>query len=251
MLRPTDLTRGPWDPAHQHAGPPSALLVRAIEEQAQIAAGALARISVDILRPVPVAPVVVSARTLRPGRRVEQIEATLAAADGGTTLMRATAWRVRAEPVTLPDGLAKPDPPPPWPDDPAPPDLSFWRDEVAYHAALEWRFAHGGFTEPGPAAVWTRLRVPLVAGEPTTPLQHLLVMADAASGISTVLDWTRWIFINVDFNVHLERLPEGEWVAMDAVTRPGPAGAGVCTSVLHDRSGRVGMSTQSLLVGPR
>jgi hypothetical protein len=30
-LIPSELTRGPWDPDAQHAGPPSALLARALE----------------------------------------------------------------------------------------------------------------------------------------------------------------------------------------------------------------------------
>ena len=90
------------------------------------------------------------------------------------------------------------------------------------------------FDEPGPAACWTRLRVPLVAGEEATPLERLLVMADAASGISHVLDWTRWVFINVELGIHLERPPEGEWMAMDATTRLGPIG---CRAV-HERAVR-------------
>ena len=73
-------------------------------------------------------------------------------------------------------------------------------------------------------------------------------MADAASGISHVLDWRRWVFINVDLGIHLERPPEGEWMAMNAVTRLGPTGAGLCTSVLSDGRGRVGVSTQTLRV---
>ena len=125
---------------------------------------------------------------------------------------------------------------------------AFWTEPVAYHAALDWRFVDGDFEEPGPATVWTRLRVPLVAGEPASPLERMLVMADAASGVSHVLDWAAWMFINVDLGIHLERLPEGEWMAMNAVTRLGPAGAGLCTSVLSDERGRVGVSTQTLRV---
>ena len=91
----------------------------------------------------------------------------------------------------------------------------------------------------------------LVAGEAPTPLERLLAMADAASGISAELDWTRYLFINVDLGIHLERPPEGEWMSMDARTQVGPDGAGLCTSVLGDVRGRVGVSTQSLLVGER
>jgi len=87
-----------------------------------------------------------------------------------------------------------------------------------------------------------------VRGEPATPLERLLVMADAASGISHVLEWQEWVFINVELGIHLERPPEGEWMAMDATTRLGPNGAGLCTSILSDERGRVGVSTQTLRV---
>lgn len=251
-LVPTALTRGPWSREHQHAGPPSALLARAIEAGAGIDGGRLARIAIDILRPVPIAPLTVHARTLRPGRRVEQLEASLRTAAEGTELMRATAWRMRSEHVELPEGVGTPDPPPAGPEGIEPAGRPrFFADDDAYHAALEWRFVHGTFDGPGPAACWTRMRVPLVAGEPITPVEHLLVMADAASGISAVLDWTRFAFMNIDLTVHLERPPEGEWIAMDAVTRPRAGGAGVCTGVLCDRCGRVGVSAQSLLVAAR
>jgi acyl-Coa thioesterase superfamily protein/acyl-CoA thioesterase superfamily protein len=244
----TEYTRGPWSREHQHAGPPSALLARAIERTAGIEGGQLTRLSVDILRPVPIAPLQVSARHLRPGRRVEQLEATLTT-DDGTELMRAVAWRMRFGEVDLEEPA---DPPPAGPDGlSVAPRPRFFADEIAYHAALEWRFIHGVFDEPGPAACWTRMRVPLVSGEPTTPVEHLLVMGDAASGISAVLDWQRYGFMNVDFTVHLERPPRGDWLAMDAVTRPRRSGAGVCTSVLFDSGGRIGVTAQSLLVSDR
>ena len=75
-------------------------------------------------------------------------------------------------------------------------------------------------SSPGPATVWMRMDCQLVAGEEPTPLQRTLVAADVGNGISAVLDWRRYLFINVDLSVHLERMPEGEWVCVDAVTAP-------------------------------
>jgi hypothetical protein len=246
LFHPTGLTRGPWDPGFQHAGPPAALLARAVARAAGVSPGQAGRLSYDILRPIPLAPHRIETRTLRPGRNVEQIEATLIDAESGAAPMRLSAWRLRREELALPDGLGDPDPPPPPPTTGTSSVPAFWTEPVAYHAALDWRFVAGEFDAPGPATAWTRLRVPLVADEPPSPLERLLVMADAASGISHVLDWTRWVFINVDLGIHLEREPEGEWMAMDAVTRVGRAGAGLCTSVLSDERGRVGVSTQTL-----
>jgi len=249
-FRPTGLTRGPWNPEHQHAGPPAALLAHVVERAGGIAPGQPARLSFDILRPVPIVPLIARTRVLRPGRRVELVEAELAE-EGGEPLMRATAWRMRAEGVEAPARAAEPMPPPPGPEHGREGSFGFWRDEVAYHRALDWRFIDGAFDEPGPATVWTRLRVPLVAGEEATPLERLLVMADAASGVSSVLDWSRWIFVNVDLGVHLSRPPAGEWMAMAAETRVGPQGAALCRSQLFDSTGWIGVSTQSLLVATR
>jgi acyl-coenzyme A thioesterase PaaI-like protein len=246
---PTALTRGPWNPEHQHAGPPAALLARAIEAASRIDGGQTGRLSFDILRPVPIAPLAVEARVLRPGRNVEQVAAELRPLDGGDVLMRATAWRLRtaesspqtAEVAALPAG----------PETGRPGEFTFWTDDVAYKDALDWRFVEGVFERPGPATVWTRLLVPLVAGEEPTPLERLLAMADAASGVSAALDWSAWMFVNVDLGIHLVRPPAGKWLAMAARTDIGPTGMGLCTSTLFDAEGSVGVSTQTLLVGPR
>jgi hypothetical protein len=99
--------------------------------------------------------------------------------------------------------------------------------------------------------VWSRVKYPLIAGEEITPLERLLVMTDAASGVSRILPWDEYLFVNVDVGIHLERPPHGEWMAMDAQTRIGDTGVGQCTSVLSDELGRVGTSTQTLLVERR
>jgi hypothetical protein len=244
---PTGLTRGPWSREHQHAGPPAALLARAVEHASEIEGGQTARLAYEILGPLPIEPLVVEAHRVRGGRRVELIEAALTIGD--RPLMRATAWRMRVDEslgVTVGEEA-----PPPGPETGESANWSFWTDEIAYRDALEWSFVEGQFHTPGPATAWTRLRVPLVAGEEAAPLERLLVMADAASGISAALDWDAWSFVNVDLGIHLVRPPRGEWMAMRARTAIGPTGAGLCTSTLFDRDGAVGVSTQSLLVAGR
>ena len=96
-----------------------------------------------------------------------------------------------------------------------------------------------------------RQLVPLVEGEEPSPLQRTLVIADVGNGISAVLDWRQYLFINVDLTVHLERMPEGEWICVDAVTRPRPNGIGSAESELSDRRGRIGRGVQTLLFAER
>jgi hypothetical protein len=245
----TELTRGPWDPGAQHAGPPAALLGRAIERLDGGGEFQVGRIAFEILRPVPIGPVRVEARVVRPGRSVQLVEASLAGDEGA--LMLARAWRLRARAVELPvEAISAPDPPP-GPE--AGKGFEFFPtgQEVGYHTAMEGRSVKGGFLEPGPATMWMRMRHQLVAGEAPTPLQRTLIAADVGNGISAVLDYRRYLFVNVDLTVHLERLPEGEWVCVDALTLPQPNGVGTCESVLFDERGRIGRAAQSLLIAQR
>jgi hypothetical protein len=246
---PTELTRGPWDPEAQHAGPPAALLGRAIERRSgEDGTGHPGRITFEILRSVPLAPLSVSVEVLRPGRRVELIEARLA--DGDGAVMRATAWWLRADPVEIPPGLRRVDPPP-GPETGEERAFFDTGQRVGYHTAMEYRFVAGAFVDPGPATVWMRMRGPLVGGEKPSPLQRVLVAADSGNGVSATLDWRRYLFINVDLTVQLHRLPAGEWVCLDAITIPEPTGVGLADTALYDERGPIGRATQTLLVGER
>jgi hypothetical protein len=107
-------TAGPWSPGLQHAGPFSALLGRAFERHDPSPGMRVARVTVEILGPVPVAPVEVAVRTVRPGRRISLLEGELSS--GGRTLVRATAWRIAAAPAHL-EATAHVPAPPPVPDE--------------------------------------------------------------------------------------------------------------------------------------
>lgn len=241
---PSELTRGPWDPGAQHAGPPSALIGRALERCQPREGMRLGRIAIDILGPVPLAPLTVEARVVRPGRSVELLSASLSGPDG--ELMRAGAWRVAAGDQRLEDSDGAP---PPGPEQGSERDFFPTGEEFGYHTAMEYSFIKGGFLVPGPATVWMRQRVPLVEGEEPSAIERLLVVADVGNGISAVLDWREFLFINTELTVHLLRPPEGEWIGVDAVTRID--GVGLAESVLYDERGRIGRGAQTLLVRQR
>lgn len=245
----TELTRGPWDPGAQHAGPPAALIGRAIEGLDGAEDFQVGRITFEIMRSVPIGPVRVEARVVRPGRRVQMIEASLANDEG--ELVRARAWRLRTGTVDLPAEAVASTAPPALPERGSEFEFFPTGQNVGYHTAMEGRFVQGGFLDLGPATAWMRMRYPLVDGEEPTGLQRTLIAADVGNGISAVLDYREYLFINVDLSVHLERMPEGEWVCVDAVTVPQPNGMGTCESVLSDRRGRIGRAAQTLLVAPR
>jgi hypothetical protein len=249
-FRATELTRGPWDPDAQHAGPPAGLIARELEALGDGGGARVGRITFEILRSVPIATLSVAARVVKPGRRVELCEATLS--DDRGEIMRATAWRLRTQPVELPADLPRPgERGLPGPDDAEPGEFFPTGEDAGYHTAMDYRFVEGGFLEPGPATVWMRMRVPLVAGEGPSPLVRVMVAADSGNGVSAALDWRSFLFINVDLTVHLHRLPAGEWVCLDALTLPEETGLGLSDTLLLDERGRIGRAAQTLLVDRR
>ncbi len=241
----TSHTAGPWDPGSMHGGPPSALLGRAVERCDPRDDLRVARVTVEILGAVPVGvDLELRARTVRPGRSVELVEAALSAA--GRDVARASAWKVRRTEGVQVDSRARTAPPLP---DVAEELPGSW--EGGYLRAVEWRFVRGRFDRPGPAAAWTRALVPLVPDEDLSPLQRVLLVADSGNGISSELDLASWFFINPELTVHSHREAVGEWVCLDAETTVSDGGSGLATSVLSDASGPVAVGAQSLLVSPR
>lgn len=247
VFQPTDRTIGPWDDRSQHGGPPSALLGRAVELAPGSDGKQVGRIAFEIVRPVPLDPLEVTAEVVRPGKRVDLVEATLSA--GGQPVMLARAWRLRTtdtdtgyepsveQPPSPQEGYRTPTFRPP--------------TTVNYLTSIDWIFVAGEFTKPGPATAWMRMLHPLVDGEEPSPLSRVLIAADSASGISSVVDPRSWLFVNVDYTVNLHRHPTGEWVCLDAATVPGRSGIGLTTSTLFDEKGPLGSTSQTLLVEPR
>jgi hypothetical protein len=215
----------------------------------------LARITYELLRPVPLGALQVLVAVVRPGRRVQLLEARLRTGDG-VEVMRALALRVqRSDPAAL-DAI-KGAPIATAPSTSAGPEdgtrTEFPRSAGRMFAtdAMDIRFVSGSFLEPGPSTAWFRLRHPLVAGEEPSALQRLAAAADFGNGISAVLPWDRYVFINPDLTVYLERAPTGEWFLLESQTRLGRGGIGLSESVIYDELGRVGRATQALLVSSR
>ena len=239
-------TAGPWSERAQHGGPPSALLARAIEALPEAADAVVGRIGIDLLGPVPVAALHVEARVLRPGRSVRLAEAALTDVGGGRVVATARAWllpRVDGGPGEISGALPH-----------TPEDGRIGRRPPGwlggYLDAVEWRWISGRLDDPGPGVAWMRPPA-LLADEPTSPLQRLMMCVDSASGVGASLDVRQWAFLNTDLTVHVLRPLEGEWVCLEAQTTLGPGSVGIATSTVHDRLGLVARSSQTLLVSRR
>lgn len=245
--RATQWTRGPWSAQHQHAGPPAALLARAIERLLADGSGfEIRRLTYEILRPVPIDWLQVRTHVLRAGRKVQWLGATLATADG-TEVMRAAAVcvRVQAKPVPRVEHATGVHFPTIEASEPF--SFPFFASGTSYSRAMESRLADGVFGS-GAATVWMRMRLPLVLGERPSAVQRAACAADSGSGVSKALDTARYSFVNPDLSIYFMRALEGEWIALDARTQIQPDGAGLCETALFDQRGYIGCAQQSLVV---
>jgi hypothetical protein len=252
LFLPSELARGPWSPDALHGGPTAALLARAVESLEAAGPMHVARLTVELLRPVPVAPLRVTCEVQRPGRKVQLAGASVWA--GQMEVARAVALRIRAAAVSIPDlpSSAAGDAPPARIEGRTRP--RFEGEWVAFHnTGVEMRFTGGYLDEPGGSVVWMRLNQPVVAGEEPSPTQRVAAVADFGNGVSSVVDWRRYLFINPDLTIYFVRPAVGEWICLDARTiiSSGEVGMGMAESGLYDEAGRIGRSLQSLLVDVR
>lgn len=247
----TPLTRGPWDLRHQHAGPPIALVLGAIERvAARQHMTHIARLTANLFRPIPIGELSIEVDVDYTGRNLAHISASLYGEGKEVARFTALAQREIDQPVSA--GLpGHPLPKAPRsPEDSPPVRVPFAGDQPGYFDLVEGRVAAGRFFH-GPSAIWFRLRHPIVAGEAPSVYQRVAVAADSGNGISAVLDLRRFLFVNSDLTINLLRRPRGEWVCLEARTLLGDEGSGLAESVLYDSAGVVGRATQSLFVRQR
>lgn len=221
--------------------------MRSFERLASEAGLAIARVTYEFLRPVPLEELEAEAEVVRAGRRVRLLEGVIRA--GGVEVVRARALEVLA--ASTSDVPLPAQAPPAGPEsgsdgDQRPPYRPMFAPD-----AIEIRFVTGTFHGRGPATAWFRLRVPLVEGEEASPLQRLAAAGDFGNGISSTLSWEEYLFINPDLTLYVERVPVGEWICLESQTTIAPDGIGTSESVLYDERGRVGRATQALMIAPR
>lgn len=258
VLSPTRHVGSPWGPGVQHGGPPAGLLARAMDRLAPRSDTRLTKIGVDLLGAVPTADVRVGARVLRPGRRIELLGATLEARqDNGSwrPVAEARGWRQATQPTA--DVAHRVAPTEAFPDvtdtasaEHALPEV--W-DITGFVSAISWRVTRpfGGGPEGGTSMAWVRLEQPLVAGEETSPLEQVVMIADVTNGVGARLDPVRFSFLNTELTVHLHDVPRGPWFGVSAESTIGADGVGMGSSVLHEPDGPIGQVAQSLLVERR
>ncbi|MEO5919885.1 MAG: thioesterase family protein [Pseudolysinimonas sp.] len=245
-FRPTAHAGGAWNPGELHFSPLGGLLVHAIERHAADRSGPpliISRISFDILGFLADDVCEVVVETIRPGRTIELVEATLSI--GGRVVTRARAWLLASidtsvvaggedQPLPSPEGLPSRDLTAEW--------------VGGYIASIDVRMVAS--PHPGRGTAWLTSEVELVAGEQAGALASYVMLVDTANGIATRESPTAWMFPNVDLTIHLHRQPGGRWVGLDTTVVFGATGQGITSTVLHDIAGPVGRAHQQLTVRP-
>ncbi len=247
---PTVGAVGPWSPQFLHGGAVAALFAGRLAPADQTAA----RLTVEMLAPVPFGPLQLRIEPPTGGRRVRRVRATLLA-DGRPVASASTVTVVRTT-LDLPAAALVHDDP--FRDVPAPDLSSPGPVEVA---AMGWENFHTVAaatkrlrvpSDPDGTHQWVGLTVPVVAG---TTLQGIEVAAAAADFASEAvhrrLPFTEWSFVNAELTLHLARQPVGSWIGMNSSAVIQPYGTAIVSTQLFDAGGRVGQSASTLVVERR
>jgi len=253
IYTPTQWAGSPWSRELQHGGPVCGLMAAAAEEAARESCLRVTRLSVDLCRPIPLAPLRRVSQLVRRGRRLTLLEVRLQ--DGDVVVTRATALLLAAN-SELASTWRQEEPPPPGPLGIEP--LQFMpRDYVAqvppgFHRSVEVRLSED---ELGPA-IWATTPLDLVDEEAISPLVRAAMLSDLTFALSgrlllrrglVPLDPRRVALINADMTLYLERPPEGAWVAMRSGSISDCDGIGLAEVTQLDTRGRYGRSTQALV----
>jgi acyl-CoA thioesterase len=240
---PTVHSGGAWDPGQLHFSPVGGLIIHELERTIGFGSLLLGRVTFDILGTIAADELTIRVETLRPGRTITLLQATLSI--GGRDVITARAWLLAqldtsavagGEPAALPaPGAAS-----------APDLTTVWPG--GYIASLGVHRI--GPAEPGRATVWVTTPYQLVENEPASALASYLTLVDTANGIAVRRNPSEWMFPNLDLTIHLHRQPTGPWVGLDTSVVWGPTGQGLTSTVLHDRLGAVGRAEQSLTIRP-
>lgn len=253
---PTECAGGPWSPNFLHGGSPTGLLASVMEEATADSGLRLARLTVDLLRPVPAAPLRVRIETIRSGRRLRLLQGTLEA--DGVTVCRATGLYLEQVKVEVPAygrfaGLALP----PRGERPVATLMEVaQRNRESGSLSLPGLHATAqvclleGVTGLGIGQVWMRLPVPVIEGQPCSAMVQAATLADFGNGIAQLRIAADTGTINTDITLYLHREPSGEWLGLDARSCMQDNGNGLVETTLYDEAGPVGRVLQATLAMP-
>jgi hypothetical protein len=238
---------GPWDPRMQHGSAPSGLAVFAAEAIPTPVPMRIARVTIDLMRPVPLAPLSLEREVLRQGRKIQLCQVRILA--DGVVVATASVLKIKVQALLLPDDIADLPVELAGPEQSRPDPAQF--SSSAFVTGMSVRAARGKFGVKGPGSIWYRADRPLVEGAPISQAMRAVIAADFCNGTAPALDFREWTFVNADLVVNMAREPVGEWILLDGDCWIGPDGAGLAMARLADTRGYFGRAAQSLVIEKR
>jgi Thioesterase-like superfamily len=242
-LIPAAFATSPWGKV-LHGRLIGGLTARAAE-QARAGSPELAcgRLTVDLFRSVPLAPISVTTTPVRQGRRIVVLEVTVT--QDGTPVGQGRAVLLRRS--EQPGGTFRPAPA--W-TAPTPAELGPPRATASGRWTAPWESWpvggwHGGLSD----GLWIRDIHPLVTGERLTPLVRVAMAGDLASPVSN-FSTSGLSFINADYTVYLGREPHGEYVGIQPFGHISEQGVAAGQCVIHDERGALGFVTTTAVANP-
>ncbi|MBK1874546.1 thioesterase family protein [Marinobacter sp. 1-3A] len=247
---PTPSSRGPWSRHHLHGGPVVGLMAHAMEHASDNASLNLTRLTVDLLRPAPDAPLTVTTRLVRGGSRLQILEASLLAGD--TKVARASALFLEHSQVAVPEyGRFSPSEyePPAGPVEANISEAAGWTNQyspVGLHSTAK-AVLIDGVKAQGQGIAWMKLPVPVVEGIETSPGVMAATLCDFGNGVGQLGLGGDVGCINADATLYLHRMPVGEWLGLDARSRMQDTAVGLVETTLFDSHGPVGKVMQAII----
>ncbi len=243
QYQPTIHIQGAWRDWEHHLAPVVGLMTHEIMRHEPRDDMQLSRITLEAYGVMPAMPSTIEVRTVRPGRTIELLEATMEI--GGRVVVRAHAWRIQVVDTSAVagqeiEGLPHPDSLPEWD------GMHIWSG--GFIDSLEFKEIEGH--GPGRGRAWLRTDKALAEGHEVSPIAAALALSDTANGIGPRQDPREWMFPNVEISIHIWRQPVGDWVGLDGQVAFGPTGAGLTSTWMHDTQGAFARIEQSLTVRP-
>lgn len=253
LFHPQPNAGSPWSPTTLHGAAPAGLIGYAMEQLLPSTDMQLARLTIDLFRPVPMAPLRLQSEVIRAGRKIQVVQVSIWS--GEVEICRSTGIMLRQTPITLAADTLPPTDKPIGPEGLATTGIREGADASAFtllpgfHTIIEARRV-SGIAGKGVGCVWLRIPVPLIEGIENSPLMRVAALSDLGNGIAQLQAGEGVGFINADISLNLHRLPEGEWICVDARTLAQPCGIGMVETVLYDHLGPIGRVTQVNLANP-
>lgn len=255
VFTPQAAAGSPWSETMQHGGPVNAIITMSVEAIAEDCGMNVARLTIDILKPVPMKSVKIKSRFIRKGGKMAVVDTFLTlegsdepVASGRAVLLKAQSGQNPVFDVLAPlpesrETIAKE----PWiPKEMAtglPPGL---HNLIRFHPS----------TNKERPIFWVNGDADMLQNRPMTSLEQCTTTADMTTVLAArmrvlqegVASPAAMALMNTNTTIHFSRLPVGEWFGFTDQFIQVSDGYGLAECAIYDEQGCIGRVVQNLIV---